>query len=75
MSEILDYVKEVITTNPILVYQDPHKQYYLFMDSSKHVWSGILIQYAEQIKKDGSKLKNPTPSHPGVVLLKDPKRI
>ena len=26
---------------------DPNMQYYLFMDSRKHCWSGILVQYAE----------------------------
>ena len=38
----LDYVKEVINTNPILVYLNQDKQYNLFTDSSKHSWSGIL---------------------------------
>ena len=41
----LDYIKQVFTTNPILVYPDLDKQYYLFKDSSKHSWSGILVQY------------------------------
>ena len=31
----LDYIKLVITTNPVLVYPDPDKQCYLFMDRSK----------------------------------------
>ena len=57
--ESLDYVKQVITTNPILVYPDPDKQYYLFTDSSKHSWSGILIQHTEQVKEDGTKFKVP----------------
>ena len=43
----LDYAKQVITVNPISVYSDPDKQYYLFMNSSKHSWSGSLIQYTE----------------------------
>ena len=47
----LDYVKQVNTTNPILVHPYPDKKYYLFTDSSKHSWSGILIQYTEQIRK------------------------
>ena len=38
-----------------------YKQYYLFTDSSKHSWSGILIQYIEQIKEGGTKLKIPHP--------------
>ena len=33
----LDYVKQVITTNPILVYPNPDKQYHLFTESSKHL--------------------------------------
>ena len=39
----LEYIKQVITTNPILIYPDPNKQYFLFTDSIKHSWSGILI--------------------------------
>ena len=39
----VEYIKEVITTNPILIFVDPNKQYYLLMDSSKHPWCGILI--------------------------------
>ena len=39
----LDYIEQVITINPILVCPDPDKQYHLFMDSNKHLWSGILI--------------------------------
>ena len=35
---------------------DPDKQFYLFTDSSKHSWSGILIQYMGQVKEDGTKL-------------------
>ena len=57
----LDYVKHVITTNPILVYPDPDKQYYIFMDSSKHSWSGILVEYTEYTREDGTKLKVPHP--------------
>ena len=57
----LDYVKQVITTNPILVYPNPDKQYHLFMDSNKYFWNGILIQYTEQIREDSTKLKVPLP--------------
>ena len=57
----LDYVKQVIITSPMLVYPDPDKQYYLFMDSSKHSWSVILIQYTEQTKGDEAKIKIPHP--------------
>ena len=39
----LKYIKQVITTKPILIYPDTNKQYYLFTDSSKHLWSGILV--------------------------------
>ena len=31
------------------------------MDSSKHSWSGILVQYEEQTKGDGTKIKIPHP--------------
>ena len=57
----LDYVKQIIATSPILTYPDPYKQYYLFTDSSKHSWSGILVQYAKQKKDDGTKLNIPHP--------------
>ena len=57
----LDLVKQVITTNPFLIYPDLDKQYCLFMNSSKHSWSGIFIQYTKQIKEDGTKLKLPHP--------------
>ena len=33
------------------------KQYYLFTDSSKHSWSGILVQYLAQIMMTELKLK------------------
>ena len=50
-------MKQVITTNPILICPDPNKQYFLFTDSCKHTCSGILIQYSKQTKDDGSKIK------------------
>ena len=56
-----DYVKKVSTTNPILVYPDPDKQYYLFMDSSQQLWSGNLVHYTEQAKEDSTKCKVPHP--------------
>ena len=59
--KILHYVKQVITTNHIFVYPDPDKQYYLFTDSSKYSWSGILIQYTEQVRENGTALKIPHP--------------
>ena len=36
MSEKLGLHQAVITTNPILVYLDPDKQYYLLTDSNQH---------------------------------------
>ena len=49
-------------------YNPPHfdlprskKQYFLFTDSSKHSWSGILVQYWEQTKDNGTKIKIPHP--------------
>ena len=53
----LDYVKQIISTNPILIYPDPYKQCCLFMDSIKLSCNGIIIQYTEQIKEDRTKLK------------------
>ena len=52
----LDYIKWVITTNPILIYSDPNKQYYPFICSRKHYWSAILVQCAEQTKDDCTKI-------------------
>ena len=52
----LHYIKHIITTNPTLAYPDPDKQYYLFTDSSKHSWSGVLVQYSEQKQENGTKL-------------------
>ena len=46
-------------TSPILAYSDPDKQLYLFTDSSKHSWSGILGWYAEQEQEYGTKLNIP----------------
>ena len=48
-----------MTSGPLLV--DPDKQYYLCIDSSKHLWSGILIQCQEQVKKDGTTVNVPHP--------------
>ena len=55
----LEYIKQVIKTNPILIYPNPNKQHYLFTKSGKYSWSGILVQYAEQAKDDGTKIKIP----------------
>ena len=52
---------QIITTTPILAYSDPDKQYYLFTDSSKHSWSGVLVQYDEQEWEAGTKLNTPHP--------------
>ena len=52
----LSYIKQIITMSLILVYPDPDKQYCLFNDRGKHTWSGILVQYTEQMKKDGINL-------------------
>ena len=54
MSKSLDYVKQVITSSPILLYPDPDKQYYWYSDSSKHSWSGIHIQCHEQLREHGT---------------------
>ena len=54
-------MKQILTTSPILAYPDHHKQYYLFMGSSKHSWNGVLVQYDEQEQEDGTKLSVPYP--------------
>ena len=57
----LNYVKQVITSSPILVYPDLDKQYYMYTDSSKHSQSRILIQDHEQVKEDGTIANLPHP--------------
>ena len=57
----LDYIKQVITTCPILTYPEPDKQYYLFTDSSKHSWGAVLVQYSEHEQGNGRKLNIPHP--------------
>ena len=58
----LDYLfKQVINTNPISFYPDPDKQHYLLWTVVNTLGSCILIQYTEQIKEDGTKLKVPHP--------------
>ena len=69
----LDYIKQVITTNPILVDPDPDKQYYLFMDSSKHSWNRILVQYTEQAREDDTKFKVPHHQKSGAFQEFPPK--
>ena len=71
----LDYIKQVITTNPILFYPDPNKQYYHFTHSSKHSWSGILVQYTEQAREDGTKLKVFHPITYQSGTLQGPKKL
>ena len=48
-----------ITTSSILAYLDLGKQYFLFIDSSKHSWTGIFIQYTDQSKEDRTNIKIP----------------
>ena len=40
---------------------DPDKKYCLFTESSKHSWSGIIIQYTEHTQEAGAKIKVPHP--------------
>ena len=56
ISEKLRVHKTGYYKQSIVIYPNPNKQY-----SSKHSWSGILIQYSEQTKDDGTKIKI---SHP-----------
>ena len=57
----LEDTKQVITTNPLLIYPDPNKHYYLFTDSSKILLEWNLMQYSEQTKDNGTKIKMPYP--------------
>ena len=57
MSEKLGLHQASYHYKPHLVYPDPDKLYYIFTDSSKHSWSGILIQYTEQAREDSTKFK------------------
>ena len=41
----LDYIKQIITSSPMLDHPDCDKQYYLFVDSWKHSWCGVLVHY------------------------------
>ena len=57
----LDYITQIITASPILASPDPVLYIYLFTDSSKHSWSGILIQHTAQTKEQ-TKIKVPHPT-------------
>ena len=57
----LDYVKQIITRNPIFVYPDLINNIALFTDSSEPSWGGILIYYHEQVKEEGKKVNVPHP--------------
>ena len=62
MSKILEYIKQVITANPILIYPDPDKQYFLSADSSKHLgWSFNTVFKTD--KKQWNQKQNTTPNH------------
>ena len=58
----LDYIKQIITISLILAHTSPDKKYYHFMESRKHTWSGVLIQYHEQKTRRQGKFKC-TPSN------------
>ena len=60
MSEKLRLCKRSHHYKLYLIYPDSGKQYYL-LHSSKHSQNGILIQYTEQTREDGTKLKIPHP--------------
>ena len=71
----LDYMKQIITTSPILAYPDPDKQNYLFTDSSKHSWSRILVKYTKQMKEYGTKLNVPHPITYQSGTFKVPRKV
>ena len=54
-------MKQVIISGPILVYPNPIKQENMFSDSSIHSWSGILMQYHDQVKEDETIVYLPFP--------------
>ena len=57
----LDYINQVITTNPFLVYADPDKQYYFFTDNSIHSWEWHPCTVYRTGKEDDTKLMVPNP--------------
>lgn len=46
-----DMLKEFLMSEPILVYPDPDKPYYLYTDASKYAWAGVLTQLSDIEKK------------------------
>ena len=40
----LNFVKEVLTNPPVLIYLDPNEKYHLFTDTSNYTWSAALMQ-------------------------------
>lgn len=53
-----EMLKEFLMDEPILIYPDPNKPYYLFTDASKYAWAGVLTQLSdmeEKRKKEGKR--------------------
>ena len=42
--DVLDYLKEIICSKPILQFPDPNKDYILYTDISNNTYSSILCQ-------------------------------
>ena len=58
--EAFQYLKEALTSSPILVYPDPCKPYVMFTDASKYAWASVLTQeYEEEIEGDRIKILKP----------------
>ena len=41
---VLDYLKEIFCSKPILQFQDPNKNYVLYTDASNNAYSSVLCQ-------------------------------
>ena len=46
-------IKHTITNSPVFIYPNPNRQYHLFTDASNRMWSGVLTQTREILKKNG----------------------
>ena len=42
-------LKEFLFNEPVLIYPDPNKDYYLFTDASKFGWAGVLTQLLDKL--------------------------
>ena len=52
-----DTLKNTLIERPILVFPDPNKDYHLFTDASKAMWSAILMQDQNTVTSDSLDLR------------------